>query len=70
LEFFAGLFLIIGLIAPIVALFFAIFMIANVITTRRKISAAYISTSKASYEIDIAYLIISIILIVLGGGAL
>ncbi|MFL6371030.1 MAG: hypothetical protein ACJ72F_09410 [Nitrososphaeraceae archaeon] len=45
-------------------------MIANVITTRRKISAAYISTSKASYEIDIAYLIISIILIVLGGGAL
>jgi len=45
-------------------------MIANVITTRRKISAAYISTSKASYEIDMAYLIISIILIVLGGGAL
>jgi putative oxidoreductase len=70
LEFFGGLFLIIGLIVPIVALFFAIFMIANVIMKRRKMNAAYISTSKASYEIDITYLIISITLIVLGVGAL
>jgi putative oxidoreductase len=70
LEFFGGLFLIIGLIVPIIGLFFAIFMIANVIMKRRKMNAAYISTSKASYEIDITYLIISIILIVLGAGAL
>jgi putative oxidoreductase len=70
LEFFGGIFLIIGLIVPIVALFFAIFMIANVIMKKRKMNAAYISTSKASYEIDITYLIISIILIVLGAGAL
>jgi putative oxidoreductase len=70
LEFFGGIFLIIGLIVPIVALFFAIFMIANVIIKKRKMNAAYISTSKASYEIDITYLIISIILIVLGAGSL
>jgi putative oxidoreductase len=70
LEFFGGIFLIIGLIVPIVALFFAIFMIANVIMKKRKMNAAYISTSKASYEIDITYLIISIILIVLGAGSL
>ena len=70
LEFFGGLFLIIGLIVPIVGLFFAIFMIANTIMKKRKMNAPYIDPSKASYEIDITYLIISIILIVLGAGAL
>src|ERR687892_351163 len=70
LEFFGGLFLIIGLIVPIVALFFAIFMLANVVMKKRKMNAAYIATNKPSYEIDITYLIISIILIVLGAGAL
>jgi putative oxidoreductase len=69
LEFFGGLLLIIGLIVPIVGLFFAIFMIANVIMKKRKMNAAYIAPGKASYEIDITYLILSIILIVLGAGA-
>jgi putative oxidoreductase len=70
LEFFGGLFLIIGLIVPIVGLFFAIFMIANVIMKKTRMNAAHIDPSKASYEIDITYLILSIILIVLGAGAL
>ena len=70
LEFFGGLLLIIGLIVPIVGLFFAIFMIANVIMKKRRMNAAYIAPGKASYEIDITYLILSIILIVLGAGTL
>jgi uncharacterized membrane protein YphA (DoxX/SURF4 family) len=71
LEFFGGLFLIIGLIVPIVALFFAIFMIANVIMKKRKMNAAYIASQGVSYEIDITYLIIiSIVLIVIWAGAL
>ena len=70
LEFLGGLLLIIGLIVPIVGLFFAIFMIANVIMKKRRMNAAYIAPGKASYEIDITYLILSIILIVLGAGAL
>jgi putative oxidoreductase len=70
LEFFGGLFLIIGLIVPIVGLFFAIFMIANVIMKKTKMNAAYIALGKASYEIDITYLILSIILIVIGAGTL
>jgi uncharacterized membrane protein YphA (DoxX/SURF4 family) len=39
---------------------------------KRKMNAAYIALApgKASYEIDITYLIISIILIVLGAGTL
>jgi putative oxidoreductase len=70
LEFFGGLFLIIGLIVPIIGLFFAIFMIANVIMKKTRMNATYIAPGKASYEIDITYLILSIILIVLGAGAL
>ena len=62
LEFFGGIFLIIGLIVPLVGLFFAIFMIANVIMKKTKMKAAYIThPSKPSYEIDITYLILSII---------
>jgi uncharacterized membrane protein YphA (DoxX/SURF4 family) len=45
-------------------------MIANVTMKRRKMNAAYIASGKASYEIDITYLILSIILIALGAGAL
>src|ERR671920_416838 len=71
LEFFGGIFLIIGLIVPIVALFFAIFMAANIVMKKTKMKAAYIAApDKPSYEIDVAYLIISLILVVLGGGAL
>jgi len=70
LEFFGGLFLIIGLLVPIIGLFFAIFMIANVVMKKTRMNAAYIATGRASYEIDITYLILSIILIVLGAGAL
>ena len=70
LAFFGGLFLIIGLTVPVVGLFFAIFMIANVIMKKRKMNAAYIDPRKASYELDIRYLIHSIVVIVLGAGAL
>jgi putative oxidoreductase len=71
LEFFGGFLLIIGLIVPIVALFFAIFMIAIVIMKKTKMKAVYIAqSSNPSYEITITYLILSIILIVLGAGAL
>jgi len=71
LEFFGGIFLIIGLIVPIVAMFFAIFMVVNIVMKKTKMKAAYIAPpDKPSYEIDVTYLIISIILVVLGGGAL
>jgi uncharacterized membrane protein YphA (DoxX/SURF4 family) len=45
-------------------------MIANVVMKKRKMNAAYIAPGKASYEIDITYLIISLILIVIGAGSL
>jgi putative oxidoreductase len=69
LEFFGGIFLIIGLIVPVVAIFFAIFMISIVFMKRKKMKAAYISPQGTSYEVDITYLIISIALFALGAGA-
>ncbi len=63
------MFLIIGLIVPVVGLFFIILMSANVIMKKRKMNAANIDPCKASYEIDIRYLIHSIVVIVLGAGA-
>jgi uncharacterized membrane protein YphA (DoxX/SURF4 family) len=44
-------------------------MIATVIVKKRKMNAVYIAPRKASYEIDIRYLIDSIVVIVLGAGA-
>jgi putative oxidoreductase len=71
LEFFGGIFLIIGLIVPVIGLFFTIFMIANIIMRKTKMNAVYIAlSSKPSYEIDITYLILSLSLIVLGAGTL
>ncbi len=70
LEFFGGLFLVVGLIVPIVALFFAIQFASIILMKKSKMKAEYVSTSKPSYEIDVLYLLLSIVLIILGAGAL
>jgi putative oxidoreductase len=70
LEFFGGLFLVIGLIVPIVAVLFAIQFTSITIMKKKKIKASYVDASgKPSYEIDILYLLFSIVLIALGAGA-
>lgn len=70
LEFFGGLFLIIGLIVPIVGLLFAILFAAITIAKKFKSKGVYISgQGPVKYEIDILYLIFAVILIVLGAGA-
>src|SRR2546428_12325009 len=53
LEFFGGIFLIIGLIVPIVGIFFGIEMIANSILKKTKMKASYIAPGKSDYELDI-----------------
>jgi|ERR687889_629066 uncharacterized membrane protein YphA (DoxX/SURF4 family) len=42
LEFFGGIFLIIGLIVPVVAIFFSVYMISIAFMKRKKMNAAYI----------------------------
>lgn len=70
LEFFGGLFLVIGLTVPLVAGFFAIQFAAIILMKKTKMSAVLVGTQgKASYEIDLTYLLLSIALLVLGAGA-
>jgi len=69
LELFGGLFLVVGLIVPVVALFFAIFMASNIVMKKTKMHESYISQGKPSYEVDVLYLGLSLVLLVLGAGA-
>ena len=68
LEFFGGLSLIIGFIVPIVAFFIGLEMIGAMLLKKTKMEAPYMGQN--SYEIDIAYLILALALIVLGAGVL
>ncbi len=66
LELVGGIFLIVGLIVPVVALFFAIEMISTSALNKLKMKRAYIG----GYELDVLYILLAIVLFVLGGGAL
>ena len=70
LEFFGGLLLVIGLIVPIIGILFAIQFASITLMKKRKMKASYIASGKPSYEVDILYLLFSIILIILGAGVL
>ncbi len=66
LELVGGIFLIVGLIVPVVALLFAIEMISTSALNKLKMKRAYIG----GYELDVLYILLAIVLFVLGGGAL
>jgi putative oxidoreductase len=70
LEFFGGLFLVVGLIVPVVSAFLAIQFASITLMKKIKMKANYVDQGKPSYEVDILYLLFSIILIVLGAGVL
>jgi putative oxidoreductase len=68
LEFFGGLSLIVGFLVPIVGFFIALEMGGAIILKKTKMKAPYMGQN--SYEIDIAYLMLGLALVVLGGGVL
>jgi putative oxidoreductase len=68
LEFFGGLSLIIGFIVPIVGFFIALEMITVIFLKKTKMKAPYMGQN--SFEIDITYLMLAIVLIVVGAGAM
>ncbi len=70
LELAGGVALILGLLVPIVGLFFVLFMAANSVMKKRRMHADYISVGKPSYEVDILYLALALVLVFLGAGAL
>lgn len=70
LELLGGVFLIIGLIVPVVAGLFIIQFAVIAIAKRSKLHSGYIDPGKPSYEIDILYLMLALVILVLGSGVL
>lgn len=68
LELGGGIALILGLLVPIVGAFFVVFMVANSIMKKRKMHADYIAQGKPSYEIDVLYLALALVLVFVGAG--
>ena len=66
LELVGGIFLIVGLIVPVVAFLFAIEMISTSALNKLKMKKAYIG----GYELDVLYILLAVVLFLLGGGAL
>jgi putative oxidoreductase len=72
IEFFGGVFLVIGLIVPVVAALVAIQFASIIGMKASKMKAPYISMepNKPTYEVDAFYLVLALVLVVLGAGAL
>ena len=70
LELFGGIFLIIGLIVPIVAALLVILFASIILMKKTKQHEAYIAPGKPSYELDVLYLMLAIVILVLGSGVL
>jgi putative oxidoreductase len=68
LELLGGIFLILGLLVPLVGGLFVLFMASASIMKKRKMHADYIAVGKPSYEVDILYLALALALVFLGAG--
>lgn len=70
LELFGGLFLIVGLLVPLVAAFFAVQFLAIIAMKASKMKASFMgSGGKPGYELDVTYLLLSLAILLLGAGA-
>lgn len=70
LEFFGGLFLIVGLLVPLVAGLFVVQFVGIITMKASKMNAAFMGAGgKPSYEIDFTYLLLSLAILLLGAGA-
>jgi putative oxidoreductase len=70
LELGGGIALILGFLVPIVGLLFVVFMASTSMMKKRKMHADYIAQGKPSYEIDVLYLALALVLVFLGAGVL
>ncbi len=70
LEFLGGIFLVVGLLTPLVGLFFVIQFGAIILMKMSKMHAKFISMEqgKPTYEVDVLYLLLALVFLVLGAG--
>jgi putative oxidoreductase len=64
LEVFGGIALLLGFLTQLVALLFALEMVATSIFSKTKLGKKFI----LGYELDVAYTVIALVLVLLGGG--
>lgn len=70
LEFVGGIFLVLGLLTPLVGLFFVLQFGSIIWMKKSKMHASFISMEpgKPTYEIDAIYLMLALVFLVLGAG--
>lgn len=70
LELVGGIFLILGLLTPLVGLFFVLQFGSIIWMKKSKMHASFISPGqgKPAYEIDVVYLLLALVFMVLGAG--
>jgi len=70
LEFVGGIFLILGLLTPLVGLFFVLQFGSIIWMKKSRMHASFISMEqgKPTYEIDVMYLLLALVFLVLGAG--
>lgn len=70
IEFFGGLFLVIGFMVPVVGAILAIYF-GNIIAFKKtKQKAVYVGYGKPNFELEVFFLMAALVLIFLGAGAL
>ncbi len=71
LEFFGGMFLIVGFLVPLVAAFLAIQFAAIIVMKTTKMKAGFMGAGgNPGFELDFVYLVLSVAILLLGSGAL
>ncbi len=70
LEFFGGIFLIVGFLVPLVAALFVIQFAAIILMKSSKMKANFMGAGgKPGFEIDFTYLLLALAILLIGSGA-
>lgn len=70
IEFFGGLFLVVGFIVPFVGLVEAIYFGNIIVFKKTKQKAPYYGPGKPNYELEVFFVMAAVVLIFLGAGVL
>lgn len=72
IEFFGGIFLVVGFLTPLVGLFVAILFASIILMKRSKMKAVFhtMEQGKATFELDTLYLLFGLVFLFLGAGTL
>ena len=72
LELAGGVFLVVGLIVPVVGLLFFLEMLGLVLVMKYKMKASFlrVQPQASSYEVEFVYMLVAVVLVAVGAGSL